>query len=262
MIYQKTKTALSVSQPSAELEVPPAFLWATCLYQKYFLSKHNKLSLRSAVTNCVVKNVNCLLKSRRNLTSKCKGESSLYWTRGTLTSMGVDSGTSRKITIQRFWFGRTFSPFSSTWTKGNAKRENTRMHFSCQQTQKALRYGRCCEHRLRMQNLKYFWALRHKQTIFLFIIYIPEEPFLVFYKTWSSGQIQFDVSFSICNCMSAHPGNALVALTRYSSTFPSLVCLSCFEQTQKHRGVSWSTFFPYLYRGLNVLVLPGENSQH
>lgn len=37
-----------------------------------------------------------------------------------LTSMGVLSGTSLRITMQRFWLGRTFSPFSSTWTNGKA----------------------------------------------------------------------------------------------------------------------------------------------
>lgn len=36
------------------------------------------------------------------------------------TSTGVVSGTSRRMIMQRLWFGRTFSPFSSTWTIGDA----------------------------------------------------------------------------------------------------------------------------------------------
>ena len=37
-----------------------------------------------------------------------------------LTSTGVVSGTSLRMMMQRLWFGRTFSPFSSTWTIGEA----------------------------------------------------------------------------------------------------------------------------------------------
>lgn len=37
------------------------------------------------------------------------------------TSTGVVSGTSRRMMMQRLWFGRTFSPFSSTWTIGDAE---------------------------------------------------------------------------------------------------------------------------------------------
>ena len=41
----------------------------------------------------------------------------------TLTSSkGVLSGISRNITIQRLWFGRTFSPSSSTCTLGDSVR--------------------------------------------------------------------------------------------------------------------------------------------
>jgi len=45
------------------------------------------------------------------------------------------------------------------------------------------------------------------------------------------------VSFYSSNCISAHTGNAILVLNRYSSTFPSLVCFSFgFEQTQKTAG--------------------------
>lgn len=36
------------------------------------------------------------------------------------TSTGVVSGTSLKMMMQRLWFGRTFSPVSSTCTMGEA----------------------------------------------------------------------------------------------------------------------------------------------
>lgn len=41
----------------------------------------------------------------------------------TFTSTGVVSGTSLRMMIQRLWFGRTFSPVSSTCTRGEAVRE-------------------------------------------------------------------------------------------------------------------------------------------
>lgn len=41
------------------------------------------------------------------------------------TSTGVASGISRRITIHRFKFGRTFSPFSSTWTLAHSKKRKT-----------------------------------------------------------------------------------------------------------------------------------------
>ncbi len=40
-----------------------------------------------------------------------------------LTSTGVVSGTSRRMMMHRLWFGRTFSPFSSTCTMGEAKED-------------------------------------------------------------------------------------------------------------------------------------------
>jgi hypothetical protein len=37
-----------------------------------------------------------------------------------ISSAGVFSGISRKITIQRLWLGRTLCPSSSTWTFGDS----------------------------------------------------------------------------------------------------------------------------------------------
>lgn len=40
-----------------------------------------------------------------------------------MSSSGVVWGISRKITIQRLWFGRTFNPSSSTCTFGDSDKE-------------------------------------------------------------------------------------------------------------------------------------------
>ena len=68
--------------------------------------------------------------------------------------------------------------------------------------------------------------------LFLLVVYLPEEPFLVVFDI--SGQFQFELSFCFSNCISVCPGNALVVLNGYSFAFPSLVRFSLgFEQTQK-----------------------------
>lgn len=54
--------------------------------------------------------------SNNNISGQCQVPQVEGW----LTSTGVDSDISRNITMHRFWFGLTFSPFSSTWTKGKA----------------------------------------------------------------------------------------------------------------------------------------------
>ncbi len=45
------------------------------------------------------------------------------------TSTGVVSGTSLRIMMQRLWFGRTFSPVSSTCTMGEAVTKTTEVYF-------------------------------------------------------------------------------------------------------------------------------------
>lgn len=54
--------------------------------------------------------------NNNNISGQCQVPQVEGW----LTSTGVDSDISRNITMHRFWFGLTFSPFSSTWTKGKA----------------------------------------------------------------------------------------------------------------------------------------------
>ena len=46
------------------------------------------------------------------------------------TSIGVDSGISLSTTIQRFTFGRTFSPESSTWRLGDSGTNITKKRFA------------------------------------------------------------------------------------------------------------------------------------
>jgi len=90
----------------------------------------------------------------------------------------------------------------------------------------------------------------------LLVVCTPEESFLVVFDIL--GQFQFKLSFCfshcrVCfsHCISAQPGNARIALNRYSFTFPSLVNFFFgFEQTQKlvvkPRIVSCCAYFPYL----------------
>lgn len=88
----------------------------------------------------------------------------------------------------------------------------------------------------------------------LFIIHMPEEPFLVFTKLVALAKFNLSWDFSIYNCISAHPGNALVALTRYSSTFPSLVCLSLvlsrLRSTELSQGGLLIHLFPLPLQGM------------
>lgn len=49
------------------------------------------------------------------------------------TSTGVVSGTSLRMIIHRLWLGRTFSPFSSTCTIGEAEGKKTHLYLDMPQ---------------------------------------------------------------------------------------------------------------------------------